>query len=117
MASLSFIFSGSPTVTHSLPFTFTSRASLSSPPFPNSRAVRFAGYPCHRKVRGLSVVTRAGPSTSSYVFAFALPLSLLAGTIFTSIRIADKLDADFLEEVLIDKIMGGFFVSTARRFV
>ncbi|CAN1316523.1 hypothetical protein LINPERPRIM_LOCUS30097 [Linum perenne] len=53
-----------------------------------------------KKGRGWSVVRRAGPSTSSYVFAFALPLSLLIFTIFTSIRISDKLDEDYLEEVL-----------------
>jgi hypothetical protein len=45
------------------------------------------------------VVTRAGLSANSYVLAFLLPLSLLAATIFTSIRIADKLDQDYLEEV------------------
>ncbi|CAN1316524.1 hypothetical protein LINPERPRIM_LOCUS30097 [Linum perenne] len=53
-----------------------------------------------KKGRGWSVVRRAGPSTSSYVFAFALPLSLLIFTIFTSIRISDKLDEDYLEEVI-----------------
>ncbi|CAN1128283.1 hypothetical protein LINPERHAP2_LOCUS4539 [Linum perenne] len=52
-----------------------------------------------KKGRGWSVVRRAGPSTSSYVFAFALPLSLLIFTIFTSIRISDKLDEDYLEEL------------------
>lgn len=63
--------------------------------------VRFSGDPICRKTRGrgLTVVTRAGPGTSSYIFAFVLPLSLLAITVFTSIRIADKLDEDFLEEV------------------
>ncbi|CAN0917197.1 hypothetical protein LINGRAHAP2_LOCUS30138 [Linum grandiflorum] len=45
------------------------------------------------------VVRRGAPSTSSYVFAFALPFSLLIFTIFTSIRIADKLDQDYLEEL------------------
>ncbi|CAI9769462.1 unnamed protein product [Fraxinus pennsylvanica] len=53
--------------------------------------------------RRISVVTRAGPSTSSYIFAFVLPLSLLAVTVFTSIRIADKLDQKFLEEVAINE--------------
>lgn len=46
------------------------------------------------------VVTRAGPpSTGSYVFAFVFPMSLLIGTIFTSMRIAEKLDRQYLEEV------------------
>ncbi|CAI9764731.1 unnamed protein product [Fraxinus pennsylvanica] len=53
--------------------------------------------------RRVSVVTRAGPSTSSYIFAFVLPLSLLAVTVVTSIRIADKLDQKFLEEVAINQ--------------
>ncbi|KAH6813859.1 high chlorophyll fluorescence 153 [Perilla frutescens var. frutescens] len=48
--------------------------------------------------RGISVVTRAGPSTTTYIFAFVFPLTLLAVTFFTSIRIADKLDQKFLEE-------------------
>lgn len=48
-------------------------------------------------------MTRAGPNTSSYLFAFAVPFSLLAVTIFTSIKIADKLDRDFLEEVAINQ--------------
>ncbi|KAH7528035.1 uncharacterized protein LOC125422338 [Ziziphus jujuba] len=67
--------------------------------------VRFSGDPICRKTRGrgLTVVTRAGPGTSSYIFAFVLPLSLLAITVFTSIRIADKLDEDFLEEVAINQ--------------
>ena len=45
------------------------------------------------------MVTRAGPSTSSYVFAFVFPLSLLAVTIFTSLRVDDKLEREFREEV------------------
>lgn len=52
-----------------------------------------------RKARGLTVVTRAGPSTTQYVFAFVLPLSLLALTVFASVKVSDKLDRDFLEEV------------------
>lgn len=52
-----------------------------------------------RRIRGCSVVARAGPSTSSYVLAFAIPATLIAATVFTSIKIADKLDEDFLEDV------------------
>ncbi|GFY90498.1 hypothetical protein Acr_07g0006950 [Actinidia rufa] len=58
---------------------------------------------CRRKSRGSSVVTRAGPGTNTYIFAFVLPLSLLAITVFTSIRIADKLDREFLEEVAVNQ--------------
>ncbi|KAB2064056.1 hypothetical protein ERO13_A10G239300v2 [Gossypium hirsutum] len=57
----------------------------------------------NRKRRGLEVVTRAGANTSSYVFAAVFPLSLLAITIFTSIKIADKLDEDFLEDISINQ--------------
>lgn len=45
-------------------------------------------------------MTRAGPSTNSYIFAFALPLSLLAITIVASLRIGERLDKEFLEEVM-----------------
>ncbi|XP_044488188.1 uncharacterized protein LOC123212974 [Mangifera indica] len=63
------------------------------------------GFRFSPKTRGLTVVTRAGPSTSSYVFAFLLPLSLLAGTVFTSLRIADRLDQKFLEELILNEAM------------
>ncbi|KAK4372083.1 hypothetical protein RND71_007467 [Anisodus tanguticus] len=54
--------------------------------------------------RCISVVTRAeGISSSSYIFAFVFPLSLLAITIFTSARIADTLDQKFLEEVAVNQ--------------
>ncbi|KAL3648210.1 hypothetical protein CASFOL_007634 [Castilleja foliolosa] len=53
--------------------------------------------------RGISVVTRAGPSATSYIFAFVLPLSLLGVTIFTSARIADKLDQKFFEELSVNQ--------------
>lgn len=50
--------------------------------------------------RSLSLVTRAGPSTNSYILAFVLPFSLVVITVLTSIRISDKLDQDYLEEVI-----------------
>ncbi|XP_030465553.2 uncharacterized protein LOC115684809 [Syzygium oleosum] len=53
--------------------------------------------------RGVRLVARAGPSASSYVFAFVFPLSLLVVTVFASIKIADKLDRDFLEELAINQ--------------
>ncbi|KAH7864992.1 hypothetical protein Vadar_000894 [Vaccinium darrowii] len=74
------------------------------PSLPSSSSLHF----CRRNTRGLSVVTRGAPSTGTYIFAFFLPLSLLAVTVFTSIRIADKLDRDFLEEMAINQaIMEG----------
>ncbi|XP_010273322.1 PREDICTED: uncharacterized protein LOC104608894 [Nelumbo nucifera] len=70
------------------------------------REVRFSGYLGRRQnARRLEVVTRAGPSTSSLIFAFVFPLSLVAFTVFTSIRIADKLDRDFLEELALNQAM------------
>ncbi|XXG53184.1 hypothetical protein AAC387_Pa03g1322 [Persea americana] len=50
------------------------------------------------------VVARAGPpSITSLIFAFVFPLSLILVTIFTSIRIADKLDQQYLEELAINE--------------
>ncbi|KAL5543649.1 hypothetical protein UlMin_007433 [Ulmus minor] len=85
----------------------TASQSPKPPRFPISPAVRFpgAGDRLRRRERGLSLVTRAGPTTSSYIFAFVLPFSLIILTVFTSIRIADKLDRDFLEEVALNEAM------------
>ncbi|KAI3697478.1 hypothetical protein L6452_30536 [Arctium lappa] len=59
---------------------------------------------CFRRNRGSLVVTRGGPpGTSTYIFAFVFPLSLLAVTIFTAIRISDKLDKDFYEELAVNQ--------------
>ncbi|KAJ9190605.1 hypothetical protein P3X46_001790 [Hevea brasiliensis] len=77
------------------------RASFKPMHLPTSPATRFAGD-CQTR-RRLTVVTRAGPSTTSYVIAFVFPLSLLLGTIFTSIKIADKLDREYLEELAINQ--------------
>ncbi|GLT66019.1 hypothetical protein SLA2020_384150 [Shorea laevis] len=81
----------------------TQRASFGPPQLMDCTSISFSGHPFGRKTRGETVVTSAGPSTSSYVFAFALPLSLLAATIFTSIRVADKLESDYLEELAINQ--------------
>ncbi|KAK4744740.1 hypothetical protein SAY87_011052 [Trapa incisa] len=59
-----------------------------------------------RRKRDLTVVAGAGPSSSGYMFAFVFPLSLLAVTVFASIRMADKLDQDFLEELRINQAVG-----------
>ncbi|KAI5667840.1 hypothetical protein M9H77_17693 [Catharanthus roseus] len=56
-----------------------------------------------KKKRGVSVITRAGPSSTSYIFAFVFPLSLLAVTIFSAMRISDELDEKFLEELAINE--------------
>lgn len=95
----------------SLPTTAT-RASFKPPHKVYFPAVRFPGDPICRETRprGLTVVTRAGPSTSSYIFAFLLPFSLVLITVFTSIRVADKLDEDFLEEV--SKLFPAGFLSS-----
>lgn len=71
-------------------------AASSQPPANNFLA---GGLSLTRRIRECSVVTRAGPSTSSYLLAFAIPATLIAATVFTSIKIADKLDEDFLEDV------------------
>ncbi|CAA6663575.1 unnamed protein product [Spirodela intermedia] len=53
--------------------------------------------------RGDALVVRAGPpSTSTLVFAFVFPLSMILGTIFASVRIADQLDQRYLEELARD---------------
>ncbi|GAB4827798.1 hypothetical protein Ancab_034684 [Ancistrocladus abbreviatus] len=67
------------------------------------QAVRFDGKLDYRQRRRMSVVTLAGPSTSSYVFAFVFPLSLLVVTIFAAMRIGDRLDQKFLEELAINQ--------------
>ncbi|ESQ54034.1 hypothetical protein EUTSA_v10026511mg [Eutrema salsugineum] len=56
-----------------------------------------------RRIKDCSVVARAGPSTSSYLLAFAIPATLIAATVFTSIKIADKLDEDFLEDIALNQ--------------
>ncbi|XP_010670384.2 uncharacterized protein LOC104887451 [Beta vulgaris subsp. vulgaris] len=68
-----------------------------------SSSVRFPGELDRRKMRGISVVTRAGPSTSQLIFAFVFPFSLLAITVFTALRIGDKLDQKFLEELAMNE--------------
>ncbi|KAK4285432.1 hypothetical protein QN277_002129 [Acacia crassicarpa] len=89
---------------HPLLFTYASRLSCKPPPLPNTPAIRFAGdSSCRRKLRGLTVVTRAGLSANSYFFAFALPFSLLAITIVASWKIGERLDKEFLEEMAINE--------------
>ncbi|KAK7282290.1 hypothetical protein RIF29_10947 [Crotalaria pallida] len=81
------------------PFTFLSPPpSFRAPPFPITPALHSSS-----RCRKPTVTTRAGPTTSSFVFAFTLPLSLLAITVFTSIRIADKLDQKYLQEMAMNE--------------
>uniref|UniRef100_A0A803QWS3 High chlorophyll fluorescence 153 n=1 Tax=Cannabis sativa TaxID=3483 RepID=A0A803QWS3_CANSA len=95
----------SPHTSNSFPLRpISTTASFTSSHFPNlPAALRFSGDPLKTRGRELSVVTRAGPSTGSFVLAFFLPLSLILITVFTSIRISDKLDRDFLEEVALNE--------------
>ncbi|XP_058768544.1 uncharacterized protein LOC131642283 [Vicia villosa] len=78
-------------------FTFP---SFKAPPYPISPPLLRTTY---GKPRRATVVTRAGASASSYAFAIALPLSLLAVTIFTALRIGEKLDQDYYEEMAINE--------------
>lgn len=85
-------------VSSSLLRLHSSAPSQISPFLPSYQQQQLGGS-CRRS-RGSLVVTRGGPpGTSTYIFAFVFPLSLLAVTIFTAIRISDKLDKDFYEEV------------------
>ncbi|XP_022961614.1 uncharacterized protein LOC111462310 [Cucurbita moschata] len=67
-----------------------------------SPAVRFSGDPS--AARALRVVTtRAGASTSSYIFAFSIPFSLILVTALTALKIGDNLDKKFLEELALNQ--------------
>ncbi|XP_030966412.1 nucleosome assembly protein 1;3-like [Quercus lobata] len=99
MASFLISSSASLTLTHTIP----TRAFFRPPLVPNPPAIRFPGDLTRRRPRGLTVVTRAGPSTNSILFAIAIPLSLLTITFFASIKIADKLDRDYFEELAINQ--------------
>ncbi|XP_021750915.1 uncharacterized protein LOC110716588 [Chenopodium quinoa] len=65
--------------------------------------VRFSGELDRRRMRGVSVVARAGPTTTQFIFAFVFPFSLLAITVFTAFRIGDRLDQKFLEELAMNE--------------
>lgn len=95
------IYPHTPSLNLSLSNPVPIRASLKPYHLTISPAVGFLGglRGWKTRTRDLTVVTRAAPSTSSYIFAFVLPLSLIVITVLTSIRVADKLDRDFLEEV------------------
>ncbi|KAL8144465.1 hypothetical protein V2J09_017497 [Rumex salicifolius] len=74
--------------------------------FSDPPAVRFAGESVLRRSRRAdSVVTRAGPTSNTLIFAFVFPLSLLAVTIFAAIRIGDRLDKKFLEELAMNQAL------------
>ncbi|BAT93458.1 hypothetical protein LR48_Vigan05g013000 [Vigna angularis] len=75
----------------------SSFASFSAAPFFNTPPLRI--HAGSRKRRSTAVVARAGPNTKSILFAIALPSSLLAVTIFSALRMGDKLDQDWREEM------------------
>ncbi|KAL1210430.1 hypothetical protein V5N11_006760 [Cardamine amara subsp. amara] len=81
-------------------FFASSSQPLLPPPANNFGA---EGLCLNRRFRDCSVVARAGPSTSSYLLALAIPATLIAATVFTSIKIADKLDQDFLEDIALNQ--------------
>ncbi|OVA19898.1 hypothetical protein BVC80_235g8 [Macleaya cordata] len=107
---LSILFNNRTSITpNSLSFQPLLSFSSSSPS--NSSTQITTNHHLHhqnKKKRGLAVVTRAAPTTTNLIFAFVFPLSLILVTVFTSIRIADKLDQDYLEELAINQaIMEG----------
>ncbi|KAK8956980.1 hypothetical protein KSP39_PZI001415 [Platanthera zijinensis] len=53
----------------------------------------------------LTVVRAGPPTTSTLILVFVFPLSLLIGTILVSIRISDKLDEKFFEELAVNQAM------------
>ncbi|XP_038875344.1 uncharacterized protein LOC120067823 [Benincasa hispida] len=88
------------------PFPFSS-LSVAPPraffrPSNFSPAVTFSGYPSTSRILRV-VTTRAGASTSSYIFAFSIPLSLILITVLTALKIGDNLDKKFLEELALNQ--------------
>lgn len=88
------------------PLSFTSTLSLLHSHSSSQKTILELPHKNYKNSRGLSAITKAGPSSTSYIFAFVFPISLLAVTIFTSMRIADELDQKFLEEVQTYSSMG-----------
>ncbi|CAF2132538.1 hypothetical protein IGI04_013610 [Brassica rapa subsp. trilocularis] len=88
------------------PTTQTALPAFASPlvqPPANNLLGGAGGLCLNRRNRDRSYVARAGPSTSSYLLAFAIPATLIAATVFTSAKIADKLDDDFLEDIALNQ--------------
>ncbi|KAG2244280.1 hypothetical protein Bca4012_015500 [Brassica carinata] len=86
--------------------TQTALTAFASPLFPppaNNMLGGAGGICLNRRNRDCGYVARAGPSTSSYLLAFAIPATLIAATVFTSAKIADKLDDDFLEDIALNQ--------------
>ncbi|KAD3337778.1 hypothetical protein E3N88_33299 [Mikania micrantha] len=85
------------------PYLLRLQTSSPSPLTPTYQQHVNGGVSCRRS-RGSLVATRAGaPGATTYMFAFLFPISLLAVTIFTSIRISDKLDRDFYQELEVNQ--------------
>lgn len=89
MASLATLFS------LSNPISSFCRAS----PFPNPPVLLHIPTSPPKQRRGTALVAHAGPTTNSILFAIALPTSLLAVTILAALKMGDKLDRDWLEEM------------------
>ncbi|XP_020240573.1 uncharacterized protein LOC109819296 [Cajanus cajan] len=80
----------------STPISAFASFRLRAPPV-NSPALCIHGG--GRSRRGSAAGARAGPTMKSILFAVALPSSLLGVTILAALRMGDKLDRDWLEEM------------------
>ncbi|KAI3851480.1 hypothetical protein MKW92_044895 [Papaver armeniacum] len=117
--NISFQTSSSPSIFHNnnrtsfTPKSFYFQPLLSSSSSSSNLSTQITTHNLHhhhhkQKRRGFAIITRAAPTTANLIFAFVFPLTLLLVTIFTSIKIADKLDQDFVEELAINQaIMEG----------
>ncbi|KAI3838043.1 hypothetical protein MKW98_008994 [Papaver atlanticum] len=113
--NISFQTSSSPSIFHNINRTsFTPKSFYFQPLLSSSSSNLSTQITTHnlhhhkQKKRGFAIITRAAPTTANLIFAFVFPLTLLLVTIFTSIKIADKLDQDFVEELAINQaIMEG----------
>ncbi|KAI4382970.1 hypothetical protein MLD38_008858 [Melastoma candidum] len=78
---------------------------LSSPAWPAfpARSAAFPSVKFPRRARNARLVAGAGPTAANYVFAFVFPLSLLVVTTVVSVRIGNKLDQKYLEELMINQ--------------
>ncbi|XP_078446831.1 high chlorophyll fluorescence 153 [Wolffia australiana] len=94
----------SPSFSLSSGFSHLPSIAFTRPPIA-VRLSRGGGFDLDRPIRHGSrriegFVVRAGPpSASTLAFAFVFPLSMVLGTVFASIRIADQLDEKYLQEL------------------
>ncbi|KAL5762604.1 hypothetical protein ACOSP7_018868 [Xanthoceras sorbifolium] len=73
------------------------------PHVPLYRGVYFS----RRKARGLTtgVVTRAGPSIGTYLYALSLPVGLIVLTALAALKVAEQQDQAYFEELIIEEAM------------